>query len=332
MQQPDDTSVRHSPVWTLSDGRVGNARQAAALASLIGWADARDIVLQPLAPWRWLAPRRFPGAHHGFGHDFTAALRHPPRFAIGCGRQAALATRLLRDANGAQGRCQVVQILDPRLDPRHWDLLVAPDHDGVSGDNVITLLGSLHPIDAAWLAEARGRFAAFASLPQPRTAVLVGGSSAHARFGREQCEALADRLDAVLAHAGGSLLLTTSRRTPPELRGLLRHRYGNTPGVLWFGPEDGENPYPGLLAWADRIVCTPDSVNMMSEACATTAPVFVIDPDRVSGRPRRFLDALLACGRIRAMDSTLASFAVEPLRETARVAALVRGRLGLDPA
>ena len=101
------------------------------------------------------------------------------------------------------------------------------------------------------------------------------------------------------------------------------------PGVVWCGEAAGANPYEGLLAWADRIVCSPASVNMVSEACATEAPVFVFDPVRVSGRPRRFLDSLLAHGRIRAMDTQLAPFKVEPLRETARVAALVRERLSL---
>ena len=114
-----------------------------------------------------------------------------------------------------------------------------------------------------------------------------------------------------------------------RLSSSSRHRYDETPGVVWRGTEDGDNPYPGLLAWADRIVCSPDSVNMISEACATSAPVFVFDPGRVGGRPRRFVDALLQSGRIRAMDSELASFPVEPLRETARIAAEVRARLRL---
>src|SRR5690606_6167563 len=87
----------------------------------------------------------------------------------------------------------------------------------------------------------------------------------------------------------------------------------------------------GVLAWADRIVCSPASVNMVSEACATRVPVHVFDPSRVSGRPRRFLDSLLARGRIRAMDTALEPFAVEPPRETARVAAIVRERLALSP-
>ena len=28
--------------------------------------------------------------------------------------------------------------------------------------------------------------------------------------------------------------------------------FSAVPGVQWHGPDDGPNPYPGLLAWADR--------------------------------------------------------------------------------
>lgn len=311
-------------ICAISDGRAGNARQAKALAAALAGASAhRTFTLAPRLPWHLIAPRRWPGATRAFGPDFAALLAAPPPIVIGCGRQAALATRLLRE-RGARA----VQVLDPRIDPGHWDLVIAPEHDDLRGPNVIPMLGSLHPVDADWLAQARGDFAAFAALPRPRIAVLLGGPSAHARFDRMSFEVMAAKLEAVLARQGGSVLLTTSRRTPNELIDALAHRYDDTPGVVWRGERDGANPYPGLLAWADRIVCSPDSVNMISEACATDAPVFVFDPARVRGRPRRFLDALLARGRIRAMDARLAPFDAEPLRETARVAARVRERLG----
>lgn len=311
-------------LWTLTDGHAGNRRQADALAAALNCGPAKDWRLDPRLPWNMLAPRSFAGADHAFGPAFAQALAQPPPLAIGCGRQAALATRLLHERGG-----KVVQILDPRIDTRYWNLVVAPEHDLLSGDNVITLLGSLNPVDETWLARAREAFAVFAELPQPRTAVLLGGSSSHARFDRSAFEVLASKLEVALAREGGSVLITTSRRTPADLIAALRHRYVETPGVVWCGEADGVNPYQGLLAWADRIVCSPDSVNMVSEACATDAPVFVFDPTRVSGRPRKFLDSLLAHGRIRAMDTQLAPFQVEPLRETARVAALVRERLGL---
>lgn len=321
--EPNQAAAGHSEqIWAVSDGRAGNRQQASALAAALGRGSVDELVLRTRAPWRWIAPRRWPGAAQAFGAAFADGPT--PALAIGCGRQAALATRLLRE-RGAKA----VQILDPRIDPSHWDLVVAPEHDGLRGGNVVALLGSLNPVDDAWLAQARDRFAAFSLLPQPRTALLLGGTSAHARFDRMAFEVLASKLEAVLARDGGSVLITTSRRTPNELRDALRHRYDETPGLVWRGPEDGENPYPGLLAWADRIVCSPDSVNMISEACATAAPVYVFDPSRVGGRPRRFVDELLRRGRIRAMDAELTPFEAEPLRETARVAAEIRQRLAL---
>jgi mitochondrial fission protein ELM1 len=293
-------------LWTLTDGHAGNRRQADALAAALAQGATRNWALQPRPPWRWLAPHMLPGATHAFGATFRGALSQPPRLAIGCGRQGALATRLLRTRGTT-----TLQILDPRIDPRHWDLVIAPHHDGLSGPNVIGLHGSLNPVGDAWLASARAQHARFADLPQPRTTVLLGGPSAS------------------LSRDGGSVLVSTSRRTPADLVAAVRSRYANTPGAVWCGDADGANPYSGLLAWADRIVVSPDSVNMLSEACATEAPVFVFEPGMVSGRPRLFLDALLGSGRIRPMDTALAPFPVEPLRETTRVAALVQQRLSL---
>ncbi|MFT3761253.1 MAG: mitochondrial fission ELM1 family protein [Pseudoxanthomonas sp.] len=322
MERSPPPTPYSSRLWALTDGNAGNRRQAGALAAALAAGSFSDLMLQARAPWRWLSPRRLPGAQHAFGDAFAQA--QPPQVAIGCGRQAALATRLLRE-RGAKA----VQILDPRLDPSHWDLVIAPEHDGLRGGNVVTLLGSLNPVDDDWLADARARFPAFAGLPQPRTALLLGGDGAHWRFGMAAFEVMASKLETVLARDGGSLLATASRRTPAAIAEALPTRFGRFAGVVWRDARDGENPYPGLLAWADRIVCTPDSVNMVSEASATHAPVFVFEPQRVGGRPRRFLDALLARGRIRTLDAALATFDAEPLRETARVAATVRERLGI---
>jgi mitochondrial fission protein ELM1 len=317
-----DAGIRDT--WTLSDGHAGNVRQARALAAALGHADARDWQLQPRAPWRWLAPRGMAGARFAFGRDFRGALANAPSLAIGCGRQAALATRVLRE-RGARA----VQVLDPRLDPRHWDLVIAPEHDRLRGGNVLTLVGSLHPVDDAWLQRAREDFSILSQLPQPRTALLLGGPSRNAAV-EDAIDAEFERLHAALRAGGGSLLLTTSRRTPARWQELARRRFADVPGIRWFaagGTVAGDNPYPGLLAWADRIVCTPDSVNMLSEACATRVPVFVLAGERVRGRLRRFHDSLRGLGRVRPCDAGLAPFDVVPLRETARVAAEVASRL-----
>ena len=82
------------------------------------------------------------------------------------------------------------------------------------------------------------------------------------------------------------------------------------PGLTWCGEADGANPYAGVLAWADRIVCSPDSVNMVSEACATRVAGASCSIRRGSAGGRA--GSSTSCsqrGRIRAMDTALASFA-----------------------
>jgi mitochondrial fission protein ELM1 len=330
MERTTPNDANDTP-WTLADGRAGNQRQALALAGALGHGASRHWTLDARAPWRWVAPRQWPFYAHAFGPDFERALRTPPRLAIGCGRRAALATRMLRERGS-----QVVHILDPRIETRHWDLVVAPEHDGLRGDNVVSLLGSLHPVDDLWLAEGRSDFPLLAQLPRPRVALLVGGPSPHWPLADDAFIAMLDAVAAGVDAQGGSLLATASRRTPQKWRGALHSAVARGAGVCWTGGVDpvpaqagSANSYPGLLGWADRIVCTADSVNMLSEACATFAPVFAIGRERLDGRPRGFLERLRELGRVRDADAGLEPFAAEPLRETARVAAIVRERLAL---
>ena len=73
-----------------------------------------------------------------------------------------------------------------------------------------------------------------------------------------------------------SLMITASRRTPPALRAGLAELARRRGGFFWDGA--GENPYLALLALADTVVATADSANMVTEACATGAPVLLFTP------------------------------------------------------
>jgi hypothetical protein len=122
---------------------------------------------------------------------------------------------------------------------------------------------------------------------------------------------------------GGSLLVLASRRTPPALVEVMRHRLVGVPGLTWSGPDDGGNPYPGVLGWADRLVVTPDSVNMLSEACAVGCPVHTLVTSPLPAKIERFHRALRDAGRLHAVDAVAAP-SQYPLRETEAIAATLR--------
>ncbi|UXI68918.1 mitochondrial fission ELM1 family protein [Tahibacter amnicola] len=309
----------------ITDGAAGNERQALALAEALG-VPTRVWQVAPAPPWRWLAPRGVAGARLALPASTRAQFMPPwPDLAIGCGRAAALYTRGLR--RWSQGRTFCVQILDPRIDPAQWNLVVAPRHDGLSGANVLVPLGSLNPIDDAWLAAGAEAFPDLAAFPAPRTVVLIGANHRDVAVSTEYCVGLVERLGAFHARFGGSFLVSTSRRTPVALRDFLRSAFARFPGCFWGGAEDGANPYAGYLAHADRIVVTPDSVNMLSEACAVGVPVSCWLPTPPRGKLGRFHAALAQEGWVQPLTESGSRAQPGALRETERIADEVRQRL-----
>jgi mitochondrial fission protein ELM1 len=117
-----------------------------------------------------------------------------------------------------------------------------------------------------------------------------------------------------------------SRRTQPDTAASLRRAFAAFPGLFWGGVDDGPNPYAGFLAWADRIVVTPDSVNMISEACATGKPVYTFAPRWISGKLALFHRELHESGHLRRLDDTSCKPQPPPLAETREIAELVRAR------
>jgi uncharacterized protein len=310
--------------WAISDGTAGNERQALALAGALDLAP-RVLRVRVRQPWDALAPHLVAGAHGAIRDEDGHALSPPwPDIAIGCGRRAALVTRALRRWSG--GKTFTVQLLDPRVDPAEFDLVVAPQHDEVGGANVIRSIGALNPVDARWLAAARAKFARLGDLQAPRTAVLIGATNQAQRLDGAYFDAFVKRLAAWHELDGGSFLVTISRRTPPDTTAALRRAFASLPGIFWSGPADGDNPYAGFLAWADRIVVTPDSVNMISEACATGKPVYTFASRPIAGKLAAFHRELRGSGHLRALDDDVGRPQAPLLEETRAMADLVRRR------
>ncbi len=312
--------------WVLSDGKPGNENPCLGLAEAMGVPATLKRVF-PRPPWSFLPPGLWfaPFLAPGRGSD---GLAPPwPGLLIAAGRRTAALSIAIRGR--AMGRTFSVQILDPKVRPDRFDLVVAPRHDGLGGANVISTLGALNRVTPARLAAAAPQFAAaVAHLPEPRVAVLIGGASKRHRMTAAVAADIGERLAAFARDTGAGLMVTASRRTGRENAAALRARLAGVPAEMWDG--GGDNPYLAYLALADAVIVTGDSVAMVSEACSTGKPVHVIDLPGGSAKFDRFHADLRAAGCTRPFSGTLERWTYPPLAETARVAAEVRRRMGLD--
>ncbi|HYZ41797.1 MAG TPA: mitochondrial fission ELM1 family protein [Stellaceae bacterium] len=305
--------------WVLHDGKPGMASQALGLAEATGF----PFIERPLAirfPWSCLPPGLWLSPLASVKAVGAALLPPWPDLVIGCGRNAAMPALAIRRASG--GSTLAVQIQDPGVGHREFDLFVVPEHDHLRGPQVIVTRGAVHRVTVDRLAAEASRFPALTALPRPILAVLIGGANKAYRFGLRQMAEIADTVAAVLHNQGGSALVTPSRRTGAAGVAMVRESLRHVSAMVWDGC--GENPYFAFLALADAFVVTADSVSMISEAAATGKPVHVLELDGGNAKFARFHAAMRAAGITRPFTGRIESWSYPILDDTARAGAAVR--------
>ena len=309
--------------WVLTEGHIGMENQALGLAEAL---DLSPVVkrLHPRAPWKWLPPRLWPTPLRATGPEGDPLAPPWPDLLITCGKRATAPAAKIRRISG--GRTFTVHVQTPPMNPANFDLVVVPAHDRFTGENVLVTTAAVHRVTPAKLRAAALDFAPrWQDLPRPWIAVLIGGSNNRHRLTPEVAAQLAADLRALAESTGGSLLITPSRRTGAENEAILRDTLGGGAGEIWDG--QGENPYFGLLALADTILVTCDSVSMTSEAASTGKPVYVIDLEGESRRIDDFHRRLREAGITRRFTGEIGDYSYDPPDDTARVATHIQALL-----
>lgn len=324
LDRPREDPLR---IQVVSDGRAGIENQALGLAEAVQRLAPAEITVKRIR-WRPLFDRlptllKTPSMlDPGADDPFPAPDEAWPDLWIATGRASLPLSLMARRRSG--GRTFVVQTQDPRLNPARFDMVVAPAHDQLSGDNVFEITGSPHRITPDALAAGAPSFAkGLEALPHPRVAVMIGGRSAAFDLTPDHASALAGQIARAIEAAGGSLMLTFSRRTPPAARTAMTEQLRALPGLIW--DETGENPLFAFLHYADHILVTEDSANMATEAASTGRLVHILPMVSIKtpGKFARLHAELEAMGAARPFDGALESWTYTPLNETDRAARAV---------
>ncbi len=311
--------------WAISDGRAGMANQVRGLAEAIGLPVVTKTV-HPRFPWTILPLTSWPAPFSALGAGSSTFAPPWPKLAIGCGWRSIPYMLAVKRLSG--GKTFTIQLQDPRIDPKHFDLVVPPEHDGLKGPNVEAIVGSPNAVTRKSLDGAAAQWRTkFEQLKQPRIAVLIGGKSKSHRFGEDDARRLGTQLKD-LAARGFGLMVTTSRRTGEAQAAIIKHALAGTQAFVWDGA--GDNPYFGLLALADVILVTSDSTNMAVEGASTGKPVYLVDLPGGDSKFARLHADLERRGIARKFTGEIAQWTYEPLNETARIAAIIRKRIGLE--
>jgi mitochondrial fission protein ELM1 len=312
-------------IWVLTDGRQGHINQTLGLAEALT-STPMVKVIKLRSPFRQLSP--FLGWAGGRALSKKSARIKPPwpKLVITSGRSAipiALAIGI-----ASRGATRLVNVQDPGYFRSRFDLIIVPEHDRLTGPNIMTTAGALGRVTRTRLAEAAAIFGpSLDHLPKPRVAVLIGGANAVFQTPAEVAQRIARSL-AAIATGGAGLMVTFSRRTGPEMEGIIRAALAGTNSAIWDGT--GENPYFGYLGLADYVVVTEDSASMVSEAAITGKPISILRLAGGSAKFTRFHAAMAERGVTRPFEGKLEHWSYASFDETERAAAAVRHLIRID--
>ncbi|KAK8963943.1 hypothetical protein KSP40_PGU014450 [Platanthera guangdongensis] len=201
-----------------------------------------------------------------------------------------------------------------------WDTIsVSSSIKRLAPQNVFVIqvltMGALHKADSAALRIAASEWHdELAPLPKPLIVVNVGGPTSSLHNVLPSC---------------GSIRISFSRRTPQKVSDVIFRELGDDPKVyVWDGK--GSNPHMGHLAWADAFIISADSVSMLSEACSTGKPVYVIGAERCTWKFSAFHRSLRERGLVRpftGLEDVSKFWSYPPLNDAAEVASRVREAL-----
>ena len=189
-----------------------------------------------------------------------------PDVVVGCGSAAVFPALNLKRRFGAFA----VFAQRPFFGGWMFDAILRPRHDGTGGKNTLSITGAVGPVSGDVLEARRAAAVARFGEGRPRIGVLLGGGNRAFEFSAAECLRVRGRVLRLREATGGMILATASRRTGAENVRALGDDF------LW---EDGlGNPYMDILAAADILLVTGDSVNMLSEACSASRPVLIFPP------------------------------------------------------
>jgi len=229
--------------------------------------------------------------------------------------------------------CLIIYLASIMPDTPHprlceYDLVASPQY---MGSNIIPLISVPHNLTPDLLASAYQQHAEyFSSLPKPIIGLLLGGNTRYCDgFNAAHGMELGQRIAGLVNSVAGFLVISNSRRTPDSaLAALLDNLYGVSYFFFDWRQQD-KSFYHALLAHADLLIVTGDSLSMCSEAAFTGKPVLVdLSVNATETYHRELVGKLIDYGAAKLLTDRYESWSYLPLDPTGDVARIIKDRLG----
>ena len=303
----------------LTEGMHGMISQVEGLAKALD-IDFTHHKVELNSFWKLIPPKFTPISNFTFNSVNTKDFD----IIISCGRKSVIPSICLK--KNSKKKIYNIHIQDPKVSLKNFDFIIAPEHDGLTGKNVILSKGSIHYLTKEEIINNREYLSQRLNKEKEYLSVIIGGPNKYYDYNEENIKKVFDKVKNILEKNNLQAIIIPSMRTPKKIIDLSKNYFEKENLVI---KDIDKKAYLSCLSLAKYIVVTCDSTSMISEAALTGKPIYIAEiPAKINDyRFRRFRDLFTKLKIVKNLDEKVEIWNYEILDETNRIAKEIKKKI-----
>jgi hypothetical protein len=305
----------------LTEGYHGMISQVEGLAKALN-ADFQHRIVKLNWLWNYIPPKLSPVSRLILKDGQYISENEKFDLVISCGRKSVIPSIFFKKKNK---KVFTIHIQNPKVRFNNFDLIVAPEHDKLKGENVITSKGTIHYITRSEIEKARS-YLLDKIQNEKIVSLILGGPNKYYNFSNEELINIFREIKLSFISQGYKAIIIPSMRTPKRIIDLAINEFLSDGFVV---NSVDKQAYLSSFAIANSIVVTCDSTSMISEAAISGKPIFVahMQPKRNNYRFKRFYKLFRELGVIKNLGEKVENWTYDSFNEAERIATIINSRL-----
>ena len=305
----------------LTQGMHGMISQVEGLARALN-LDYKHQTIKLKKFWNYIPPKFTPITENILSENFICNAK----VIISCGRKSVIPSITLKKKYGKN--ILNIHIQDPKVKLSNFDFVIAPEHDGLNGENVLTSKGSIHYLTNDELDSNENYLESRINNKKKIVTLIIGGPTKHYDYSNTTIDNIFLKIKQNFLEKDYQLIVVPSMRTPQYILDKAKNYFNEDQVVI---PNVDKKAYLCSLKKADHIIVTCDSTSMISEAAITGKPIYIAQMPAIKNNERfkSFFNLFASLNIIKDLNTKVENWNYTKLDETKKIADQIKEKIKL---
>ena len=243
---------------------------------------------------------------------------------ISCGRKSVVPSIYLKKKY--KNKIINIHIQEPKVSLDNFDFVVAPEHDGLKGNNVLTSKGAVHYLTNDELDQNENYLKPRINTQKKIVTLILGGPTRYYDYNNQIIDSIFSKIEQNFLKNNYQVIIIPSMRTPQNIIEKAKNYFDKDQIVI---PNVDKKAYLSSLKISDHIIVTCDSTSMISEAAITGKPIYVAQMPAIKNNQRfkSFFNLFESLNIIKELNNSVENWTYTKLNETNKIANQIKEKI-----